>query len=73
MLNRSLVEQIQQIETQQGRIGEAIIEIQKRIEVFDEVMPRNVPGEEPKTELPLDDIRDVDAETQDHRSAGRSG
>ena len=42
-------------ETEQGRNGEVTIEVQKPIEVLDEVMTRNVPGEEPKEELSLSD------------------
>lgn len=44
------VEQIQQLQTEQGRIGAATIE-----EILDKVITRDVPWEEPKEELPLND------------------
>ena len=54
-LYQSLLEQLQQLETEQERIGEAIIEVQRRIDVLDEVMSWSVPGGEPEEELPLED------------------
>ncbi len=43
------------VETEQGRNGEVTIELQKPIEVLDEVMTRDVSREEPKEELSLSD------------------
>ena len=48
-----LFEQLQQLETEQERIGEAVIEVQRRKDVLDEVTSWSVPREEPEEELPL--------------------
>jgi len=63
-LYQSLLEQLERLEVEQERIGEAITEVRRRIELLDEVMSWRVPGEEPKEEFPLEDgLQDMDEDT----------
>ncbi len=54
-LRQCLLERLQQLETEQERICEAIIEVQRRKDVLDEVTSWSVPGEERIEELPPED------------------
>jgi len=54
-LYQCLLQQLQQLETEQERIGEAIIEVQRRKDVLDEVTSWSGPREEPEEKLPLVD------------------
>ncbi len=54
-LHQSLDLKLGQLETERDQIAETIIEVQRRIEVLDEVMSWSVPGEEPEEEPPLED------------------
>ena len=50
-----LLEQLQRLETEQVRIGEAIIEVQRRKDVLYEAMSWSAPRKEPEEKLSLVD------------------
>ena len=62
-MHQSLQQQLHQFETEQEQIAQAIIEVQRRIAMLDEVMSWSVPGLEAQQEFaPEFEYQNGDAE-----------